>query len=90
MQLYNVPDGPLAEIDFTGVKYPLKEMVMRFLLHADSLDQCISDEITLKFPENLMESQSEGGTPKQKTETILSSLCPTTFIIHETFPILLL
>lgn len=68
----------------TGVKYPLKEIFMQFLEHTDSAEQQISDEITLRFPPTL-----EGGSAN-KNEVLISTLCPTTFTIHETFPILLL
>ena len=31
-------EKPLDQIDFEGVKYPLKEMFMRFLQHSDSIE----------------------------------------------------
>ena len=76
------PPTSLTKIDMTGVKYPLKEIFMRFLEHTDSAEQQISDEITLRFPPTIED--------KEKEEVLISNLCPTTFTIHETFPILLL
>ena len=80
MNLKKNTDGSLTEIDFTDVKYPLKEIIMKFLEHPDSQDQDISEEITLNFPDTI----SQHGE-----ETLLSTICPTKLTIHETFPLLL-
>ena len=69
----------LTDIDLTGVRYPLKEILMAFMSHSDSNEQSISDEITLHFPEDTGDK-----------ERLLSTITPTDFTIHETFPILLL
>ena len=84
----------LTEIEFKKVRFPIKHIIETYLRHADSGDQNISDEISLKFTDPSPEEEERMNNPR-KEEQLLSKLliarqCPKSFIIHETFPILLI